>query len=90
MLQKNDLVPLTIQSVSSDGNGVGRCEGVAVFVPGSVPGDRLTVRIVKVLSTYCYGIVHRVEEPGPGRIESDCPTYRRCGGCSLRHLSYEA
>ncbi len=89
MLKKNDLIPLEIQAVTSEGNGVGRYEGIAVFVPGSAPGDRLTVRVVKVLSSYCYGIVQEILSPGPGRIQPACPVCRRCGGCSLQHLSYE-
>ena len=45
MLKKNDLIPLEIQAVtSSEGSGVGRYEGMVVFVPGAAPGDRLTVR----------------------------------------------
>ena len=90
MLKKNDLIPLEIQSVSSsEGSGVGRCEGMVVFVPGTAPGDKLTVRIVKVLSSYCYGIVHELISPGPERIEPACPVCRRCGGCSLQHISYQ-
>lgn len=90
MLKKNDIIPLEIRSVSSQGSGVGRHQGMAVFVPGAAPGDRLRVRIVKVLSSYCYGIIDAVEAPGPGRIEPACPVCRRCGGCALQHLSYEA
>ena len=51
--------------------------------------DKLTVRVVKVLSSYCYGIIEAVEEPGPGRVLPACPVCRRCGGCSLQHLSYQ-
>lgn len=90
MLKKNDLIPLEIQSVTSEGSGVGRHEGMAVFVPGAAPGDKLVVRVVKVLSSYCYGIIREVVRPGPGRIEPACPVCRRCGGCSLQHLDYPA
>lgn len=89
MPKKNDLIPLEIQSVTNEGQGVGRYEGMAVFVPHTAPGDRLTVRIVKVLSSYCYGIIQEIHAPGPGRIDPACPVCRRCGGCSLQHLSYE-
>lgn len=89
MLKKNDLIPLSIQSVSSQGSGVGRYQGMAVFVPGAAPGDLLQVQVVKVLSSYCYGIIREVEQPGPGRVQPACPVCRRCGGCSLQHLSYE-
>lgn len=88
MLKKNQQITLEIQSVTSEGHGVGRCEGMAVFVPGAAPGDRLAVKIVKVLSSYCYGIIQEVLAPGPGRITPACPVCRRCGGCSLQHLSY--
>lgn len=90
MLKKNDVIPLEIQSVTGEGSGVGRYEGMAVFVPGAAPGDRLTVKVVKALSSYCYGIIREIERPGPGRVEPACPVCRRCGGCSLQHLSYPA
>lgn len=90
IIKKNEVIPLEIQSITSEGSGVGRHEGIAVFVPGTAPGDKLTVRIVKVLSSYCYGIIEELLQPGPGRIEPACPVCRRCGGCSLQHLSYPA
>ena len=89
-LNKNQIIPLTIDSLSSDGSGVGRWEGEAVFVPGTAPGDRLKVKIVKDLKRYAFGIVAELLEPGPGRAEPDCPVCRPCGGCCFRHLSYEA
>lgn len=90
MLKKNDVIELEIQSITSEGSGVGRYEGMAVFVPGSAPGDRLMVRVVKALSSYCYGIIQEIVQPGPGRIEPACPVCHRCGGCSLQQLSYPA
>lgn len=89
-LHKNQLIQLTITSLSSDGNGVGRYEGKAVFVPGTAPGDTLTVRVVKDAKQYTYGRVEQVVTPGPGRITPDCPIALRCGGCTFRHLTYEA
>ncbi len=90
MLKKNDLIHLEIESITNEGNGVGRYEGMAVFVPMSAPGDKLLVRVVKVLRSYCYGIIHQILEPSALRQEPDCPVYRRCGGCSLRHITYQA
>ena len=49
MLQKNDLISLTITDITNEASGVGRHEGIAVFVPGTAVGDQLKVRIVKVL-----------------------------------------
>ena len=90
MLKKNDIIPLTIESITNEGNGIGHADGIAVFVPMTAAGDVLQVRIVKVQKSYCYGIIEEVLTPSPDRIEPDCPCYKRCGGCSLRHITYEA
>ena len=89
-LTKNQIVELEIVSLSSDGNGIGRAEGQAVFVPCTAPGDRLRVRIVKVLSRYAFGRVEEILVPGPGRVAPDCPAFGPCGGCALRHIEYMA
>ena len=86
---KNTLARLVIDSLSSDGSGVGRLEGKAVFVPATAPGDEITVRIVKDMGRYAFGIVEELHVSGPGHIQPDCPVYRPCGGCCFRHLDYE-
>ena len=48
MLKKNDIIPLTIESITNEGNGIGHADGIAVFVPMTAAGDELRVRIVKV------------------------------------------
>lgn len=90
MLKKNDLIDIIISDLSSEGNGVGKYEGIAVFVPMAAVGDRLKVRIVKVLKNYCFGKLEEIIEPSKDRIEVDCPIFRRCGGCDFRHISYES
>ena len=90
MLRKNDLISLTITDITNEASGVGRYEGIAVFVPGSAVGDQLKVRIVKVLKNYAYGIIETILKPSADRAEDVCPVSRQCGGCSLRHISYAA
>ncbi len=89
MLKKNDVIELEITAVTNEGNGVGRHDGAAVFVPLAAPGDRLRVLIVKVQASYCYGKILEVLEPGDCRVDPECPVFGRCGGCTLRHISYE-
>jgi 23S rRNA (uracil1939-C5)-methyltransferase len=89
-VQKNQIIPLTIESLSSDGSGVGRFDGEAVFVPASAPGDQLEVRIVKDCGRYAFGIVEQVVSPSPDRQAADCAVCAPCGGCCFRHLKYEA
>ena len=89
-LRKNTVVPLEIESLSSDGNGVGRVDGQAVFVPGCAVGDRIQARIVKDCGRYAFAIVDELLQAGPGRVEPDCPVCGPCGGCCFRHLDYAA
>ena len=86
---KNQILTLEIESLSNDGNGVAHSEGQAVFVPGTAPGDTAEIRVVKPMKTYAFGRVEKILTPGPGRIATDCPVAGPCGGCGLRHISYE-
>ena len=88
-LKKNQLHTVTISSWSSEGEGVCRIGGRAVFVAGAIPGERWVVRILKATNTAVYAKGEELLEPSPLRIEPDCPHYRKCGGCALRHVSYE-
>lgn len=89
-LQKNQIITLSIERLSGDGSGVGHWEGETVFVPGTAPGDVIRARIVKDCKRYAFGIAERVETASPDRIPVDCPVAGPCGGCSLRHLDYQA
>ena len=89
MLKKNDIIELEITDITNEGNGVGRYEGMAVFVPLTAVGDRIACRIVKLGKSYCYGIIENLLTPSEHRTEQDCPVYKQCGGCSFRHFSYE-
>ncbi len=87
--EKNEL-ELVIHDVSRSGPGVARdAEGQVVFVPGTAPGDRVWVRIVKREKRYIEGEVVRFSLPSPDRIEPRCPVFGKCGGCSWQHLTYE-
>ncbi len=89
MLRKNDIIELEITDMTNEGNGVGRYDGIAVFVPMTAVGDRLSCRIVKVCRSYCYGMIDRLIRPSAFRCDVECSVYAKCGGCSFRHFSYE-
>ena len=90
-LQKNQVLTLRVERLSSDGSGVAHSpDGEAVFIPGAAPGDEARVRIVKDCKRYAFGILDEVLTPSPDRIPVDCPVAGPCGGCSLRHLDYAA
>jgi 23S rRNA (uracil1939-C5)-methyltransferase len=81
-----DEVEVTIEKLIAGGDGLGRFEGVPLFVPRSAPGDRLRVKIVERRPDYGRAEIVALLEPGPGRREPPCPYFVRCGGCDLQHL----
>ena len=90
-MRKNDILTLTCETLGADMEGVCRHDGMAVFVPGMLPGETARVRIVKDQKRYAFGRLEgKAESPAEFRREPDCPVYPRCGGCSCRHMSYEA
>ena len=90
MPEKNQVCTAEITGLTSEGSGVCRVDGMAVFVPETAVGDIIDVKIVKVLKNYAFGIIDKIITPSPDRIENTCPVYKKCGGCLLRHISYEA
>ncbi len=88
-IQKNDIVTLKITGTTSEGNGVGRHEGMAVFIPAAAEGDELKARIVKVNKNYAFGRIEEILKPAPWRQDSDCPQFPKCGGCAFRHIIYK-
>jgi len=77
---------LTIDQLVTGGEGLGRFEGIPVFVPFAAPGDRLRVRLVSRHPGYGRAEIVTLLAPGPGRREPPCPHFGRCGGCDLQHL----
>ncbi|MDR1537063.1 MAG: 23S rRNA (uracil(1939)-C(5))-methyltransferase RlmD [Clostridiales bacterium] len=88
MLDKNDVYELRIDGLTSECDGVGRVDGMAVFVEQALPGDVVKTQIVKAKKSYAHGKLIELIRPSPDRVEPPCPVYRRCGGCSLQHCSY--
>jgi 23S rRNA (uracil1939-C5)-methyltransferase len=84
-------VELTIETIAAGGDGIGRADGVAVFVPRSAPGDRVRVSI-DARKRFARGRLREILEPSPSRVEPPCTHYRadKCGGCQIQHLTYEA
>ena len=90
-MKKNDVLTLTADALGADMEGVCRHEGMAVFVPGLLPGETAPVRIVKDQKRFAFGRLEgKPEQPADIRRQPDCPAYPRCGGCTCRHMTYEA
>ena len=87
--KKNDLVVLEITDLTEEGQGVGKCDGLVFFVKGTVMGDLVEARILKVKKNYAYAKVEKLLKASPYRVTPLCPVAGKCGGCQLQHLSYE-
>ena len=89
-MRKNDILTLTCEGLGADMEGVCRHEGMAVFVPGLLPGETCGVRVVKVQPRFAFGRMEgEPEQASPHRRAPDCPAWPRCGGCTCRHMDYE-
>jgi 23S rRNA (uracil1939-C5)-methyltransferase len=85
------IVSVSIESIAAGGDGVGRNEGLVVFVPRTAPGDVATAQI-SGRGHFARGSLRSIVTPSSVRIEPPCPHYTRdrCGGCQLQHMTYES
>ena len=71
------------------GEGIAKIDGFTIFIQNAIKGEKVKIVITKVLTSHAFGKILEIIEPSNHRKESDCETYKRCGGCSLRHIKYE-
>ncbi|OUC12251.1 MAG: 23S rRNA (uracil(1939)-C(5))-methyltransferase RlmD [Alkalinema sp. CACIAM 70d] len=87
--KQGELVEVTITDLSDSGDGVGRVDDRVVFVPDTVTGDRVSVRLLRVKPQYAHGKVQDLLEASPHRIRPSCIVADKCGGCQWQHVSYD-
>ena len=88
-MKKNDIFEIEITGITDDGDGVGRAEGMAVFVPYALMDETVRVLIVKVLKNYAVAKLMEVIKPSEARLKSECEYFYKCGGCQFWNLDYE-
>jgi len=88
-LSKNQEYIVDVIDNGFEGEGIAKINNFTVFIPGAIKGEKVKILIVKVLSSYAYGKIIEIIEKSESRIDTDCETYKRCGGCSMRHMKYE-
>ena len=81
-------VTFTVDNLTNLGDGVGRVDGWVVFVPGALPGERITARIWHNAANFSRGDLVRIHQRSPHRVEPRCPLFGTCGGCQYQNLSY--
>jgi len=88
-IQKNQEYTVEIIDNGYEGEGIAKIDNFTIFIPGAIKGEKVKILIVKVLSSHAFGKILEIIEKAEGRQEADCSTYKRCGGCNLRHIKYE-
>lgn len=88
-VEKNKEYIVEIIDNGFEGEGIAKIDGFTIFVPNSIKGEKVRVLIVKALKSHAFGKVLEILEKSEYRVEEDCLTYKRCGGCDLRHVEYK-
>ncbi len=82
---------ILIDAMAHGGEGIGRHQGKAVFVPYTIPGEHVRVELVEEKERWARGRLVEVLEASPDRVEPPCPYFGpgQCGGCQWQHIRYE-
>lgn len=90
-VEKNKEYIVDIIDNGFEGEGIAKIDNFAIFIPNAIKGEKAKIVIVKVNKNYAYGKILEILEPSKARNNDiDCATYKRCGGCNLRHMNYES
>ncbi|MBR2704881.1 MAG: 23S rRNA (uracil(1939)-C(5))-methyltransferase RlmD [Clostridia bacterium] len=88
-VKKNEEYIVDIVDNGFEGEGIAKVDNFTVFIDGAIKGEKCKILIVKVNSSHAFGKLLEIIEPSKHRCMPDCETYKRCGGCNLRHVDYE-
>ena len=88
-VEKNKEYIVDIIDNGFEGEGIAKIDNFTIFVPGAIRGEKIKILIIKVLSSHAFGKVLQIIEKSEARQDIDCETYKRCGGCNMRHIKYE-
>ena len=88
-IQKNQEFEVEIIDNGYEGEGIAKIDNFTIFIKGAIKGERCRIVIVKVNKSFAFGKLLEVLRSSEYRVNTDCTTYKRCGGCSLRHIKYE-
>ena len=80
---------ILINNVSHQGEGIGRVENFAVFVPGVIKGEKIEVKITEIRKNFARGELEKIILPSLNRVKPPCPVFNLCGGCHLQHINYK-
>lgn len=89
-IKKNQVYEVEILDNGFKGEGIAKIDGFTVFVPNAIKGEKVQIKILKVLSSHAFAKIEMILEESKDRRDDDCETYAKCGGCVMRHIDYRA
>lgn len=89
-VKKNEEYIVDIIDQGYEGEGIAKIGNYTIFIPNAIKGETCKILIVKVTASHGFAKLLKVIQSSKYRTETDCITYKRCGGCNLRHMQYEA
>lgn len=89
-VKKNEILTVTCEDLTHEGNGVAKVNHYPLFIPYLLPGEKAKVKVVRVNKNFGYGKLLSIEERSEDRIEPPCNVFYRCGGCQIQHMSHKA
>ncbi|MBE6014662.1 MAG: 23S rRNA (uracil(1939)-C(5))-methyltransferase RlmD [Lachnospiraceae bacterium] len=87
-MNKNDYVTVTIEDMSTTGEGIGKADGFTLFIKDAYVGDTVEAKVMKAKKTYGFAKLTKIITPSPDRVTPRCPIHKACGGCQIQALSY--
>jgi len=88
-LKVDDEFLVTIKRIGINGEGIGYYKRQAVFIPGTLVGEEVVGKCIRVAKGYSEAETVRIKKKSPHRAKPMCELYGRCGGCQLQHMSYD-
>ena len=88
LVEKNKEYIVNIIDNGFEGEGIAKIDEFVIFIPETIIGEKVKIKILKVNKNNAFGKVLEIIEPSKYRVKSDCDTYSKCGGCNLRHIDY--
>lgn len=88
-VNKNEEYIVDIIDNGFEGEGIAKINGYTIFVPSAIKGERVKILILKTTKSHAFAKLIQIMDKSEDRAEVDCNSYKRCGGCNLRHIKYE-
>jgi len=89
-MENSGVIKLFLTNIAQGGDAFGRHNGKPVFVEGGAPGETILCKVSEDHKTWMRCGLLEIIDPSPERTESVCALYKKCGGCNLQHIKYNA